>query len=129
MLHSTHWGMICPAETPEGHAVGLVKNLALMSIISVGSDANSIYLFLNEWATEELDMIACSDLETKTKIFVNGNWVGVHNDPDMLTKKLKALRRDSSIDPEVSIVRDIREREVRIYTDGGRIQVSRTLKS
>jgi len=33
MLHCTHWGMICPAETPEGHAVGLVKNLALMSYI------------------------------------------------------------------------------------------------
>ena len=29
-LHNTHWGMICPAETPEGQAVGLVKNLALM---------------------------------------------------------------------------------------------------
>eukprot|EP00116_Pleurobrachia_bachei_P011782 sb/3472044/ len=28
-LHNTHWGMICPAETPEGAAVGLVKNLAL----------------------------------------------------------------------------------------------------
>jgi DNA-directed RNA polymerase II subunit RPB2 len=36
-LHNTHWGMICPAETPEGHAVGLVKNLALMAYISVGS--------------------------------------------------------------------------------------------
>ena len=36
-LHNTQWGMICPAETPEGHAVGLVKNLALMCYISVGS--------------------------------------------------------------------------------------------
>lgn len=29
-LHATTWGMICPAETPEGHAVGLVKNLSLI---------------------------------------------------------------------------------------------------
>ena len=36
-LHNTHWGMVCPAETPEGQAVGLVKNLALMAYISVGS--------------------------------------------------------------------------------------------
>ena len=28
--------MICPAETPEGAAVGLVKNLALMAYVSVG---------------------------------------------------------------------------------------------
>lgn len=24
-LHNSHWGMVCPAETPEGAAVGLVK--------------------------------------------------------------------------------------------------------
>jgi hypothetical protein len=29
------WGMMCPAETPEGQAVGLVKNLALMTYITV----------------------------------------------------------------------------------------------
>lgn len=28
------WGMMCPAETPEGQAVGLVKNLALMAYIT-----------------------------------------------------------------------------------------------
>ena len=36
-LHNTLWGMICPAETPEGGAVGLVKNLALMAYVSVGN--------------------------------------------------------------------------------------------
>lgn len=29
------WGMMCPAETPEGQAVGLVKNLAMMTYITV----------------------------------------------------------------------------------------------
>ncbi len=28
-LHNTLWGMICPAETPEGAAVGLVRMPAL----------------------------------------------------------------------------------------------------
>ncbi len=40
-LHNTHWGMVCPAETPEGHAIGLVKNLALMAYISVGMTAGT----------------------------------------------------------------------------------------
>jgi DNA-directed RNA polymerase II subunit RPB2 len=31
-LHSTHFGMICPAETPEGGKIGIVKNLAVSSI-------------------------------------------------------------------------------------------------
>lgn len=33
-LHNSLWGMMCPAETPEGQAVGLVKNLALMAYIT-----------------------------------------------------------------------------------------------
>ena len=121
MLHSTHWGMICPAETPEGHAVGLVKNLALMSYISVGTLPGSVLMFLNEWGMDDLEMISCKDLLTKTKIFVNGNWVGLHSDPENLFTKLRSLRRNISIDKEVSIVRDIKDREVRIYCDAGRI--------
>jgi len=34
--------MVCPAETPEGQACGLVKNLTLMALSSVGSDATEI---------------------------------------------------------------------------------------
>ncbi|MFH1424826.1 MAG: DNA-directed RNA polymerase subunit B'' [archaeon] len=37
-LHSTHWGRLCPNETPEGSNIGLVKNLALMAKISKYSD-------------------------------------------------------------------------------------------
>ena len=121
-LHNTHWGMICPAETPEGHAVGLVKNLALMAYISVGSKVNPILEFLEEWSMENLDEIAPSTIHKATKVFVNGCWVGIHRDPDHLLSTLKKLRRDMDIIvSEVSIIRDIREREIRIYTDAGRI--------
>jgi DNA-directed RNA polymerase subunit B len=34
-LHSTHWGRLCPVETPEGTPIGLRKNLALLSNISM----------------------------------------------------------------------------------------------
>lgn len=33
-LHNSLWGMFCPAETPEGQACGLIKNLALMCQIT-----------------------------------------------------------------------------------------------
>lgn len=33
-LHPTHFGKICPNETPEGHSCGLVKNLAMGVYIS-----------------------------------------------------------------------------------------------
>ncbi|MFC1455019.1 DNA-directed RNA polymerase subunit B'' [Candidatus Undinarchaeota archaeon] len=37
-LHATHWGKICPNETPEGSNIGLVKNLALLADISNSVD-------------------------------------------------------------------------------------------
>jgi DNA-directed RNA polymerase II subunit RPB2 len=39
-------------------AVGLVKNLALMSYITVGSPSAPLLEFLDEWTTEPLDEVA-----------------------------------------------------------------------
>jgi DNA-directed RNA polymerase subunit B" len=33
-LHPTQFGRLCPVETPEGHSIGLRKNLALMASIT-----------------------------------------------------------------------------------------------
>ncbi len=38
-LHNTHWGVICPAETPEGQSCGLVKNMSLIATVSVGKES------------------------------------------------------------------------------------------
>uniref|UniRef100_A0A7S3B0D6 DNA-directed RNA polymerase subunit beta n=1 Tax=Haptolina ericina TaxID=156174 RepID=A0A7S3B0D6_9EUKA len=119
-LHNTHWGMVCPAETPEGQAVGLVKNLALMAYISVGSAQEPVLEFLDEWSVESLEEIQPSAIPSSTKIFVNGSWVGIHHDPDDLVKTLRALRRSEDISAEVSVVRDIQARELRLYCDPGR---------
>ncbi|KAJ6504421.1 DNA-dependent RNA polymerase II second largest subunit [Mycena vulgaris] len=109
-LHNTHWGMVCPAETPEGQACGLVKNLALMACISVGSYSAPVIEFLEEWGLESLEENAHSSTPC-TKVFVNGVWMGVHRDPANL----------DDISPEVSVVRDVREKELRLYTDAGRV--------
>ncbi|UYV82440.1 POLR2B [Cordylochernes scorpioides] len=121
-LHNTHWGRLCPAETPEGQAVGLVKNLALMGYISVGSQPSPILEFLEEWSMENLEEISPASIAGATKILVNGCWVGIHRDPDLLMTTLKRLRRKMDVVvSEVSMVRDIRDSEIRIYTDAGRI--------
>lgn len=79
--------------------------------------------FLEEFSTENLTDILPSVIAEPTtcKIFVNGNWVGIHRDPKQLVRTFRQLRRMIDIDAEVSIVRDIPESEVRIYTDAGRI--------
>ncbi len=33
-LHSTHWGRLCPIETPEGTSIGLRKNLAILCSVT-----------------------------------------------------------------------------------------------
>lgn len=119
-LHNTHWGMICPAETPEGAAVGLVKNLALMAYISVGSSAGPIYDVLEEWTMENLEEISCAVIPKATKVFLNGVWVGIHRDADELVRTLRSLRRCTDISAEMSIVRDSRDAELRLHTDAGR---------
>ena len=53
-LHSTHFGRICPSETPEGSNCGLVKNLALSAIISQNVPSEEI--------VEKLFDIGVSDL-------------------------------------------------------------------
>jgi DNA-directed RNA polymerase II subunit RPB2 len=56
-LHNTQWGYVCPAETPEGHCCGLVKNLSLICHISNQYDIEYIseiisdtgIIYLNDW--------------------------------------------------------------------------------
>lgn len=84
-LHNTHWGVICPAETPEGQSCGLVKNMSLISTVSVGKESNQIENFLiNQLDVETLESVEPKEIPLKTKIFVNGKWIGLHNDAEFV---------------------------------------------
>ncbi|KAK0701206.1 hypothetical protein B0T21DRAFT_379147 [Apiosordaria backusii] len=120
-LHNTHWGLVCPAETPEGQACGLVKNLSLMCYVSVGTPADPIVDFMTARGMDVLEEYEPLRAPNATKVFVNGTWVGVHNDPKQLVTLVQDLRRKNVISFEVSLVRDIREREFKIFSDAGRV--------
>ena len=120
-LHNTHWGLVCPAETPEGQACGLVKNLALMCYITVGTPSEPIIEFMIGRNMEVLEEYEPLRSPNATKVFVNGVWVGIHRDPAHLVNTVQFLRRRHWISHEVSLVRDIRDREFKIFTDAGRV--------
>ena len=120
-LHNTHWGLVCPAETPEGQACGLVKNLALMCYITVGTPSEPIIDFMIQRNMEVLEEYEPQRSPNATKVFVNGVWVGVHRDASHLVSTVQSLRRRHLISHEVSLVRDIRDREFKIFTDAGRV--------
>lgn len=121
-LHNTHWGLVCPAETPEGQACGLVKNLALMTYVTVGGPGLPLVNFLLSHEMDLLEQYEPRIHPNATKIFVNGVWYGVCvRDPRHLVEGVRKLRRQHKISYETSLVWDIREREFKITTDGGRI--------
>ena len=120
-LHNSHWGLVCPAETPEGQACGLVKNLSLMCYVSVGSESAPITDYMTGRNMELLEEFDPTNNAQATKVFVNGVWVGTHRNPAQLVSKVQELRRDGTLSYEMSLVRDIRDREFKIFTDAGRV--------
>ena len=45
-LHNSSWGFLCPAETPEGGAVGIVKNLSYMTHVTIPCNSSALYEFV-----------------------------------------------------------------------------------
>lgn len=50
-VHGTHWGRLCPIETPDGPHCGLTKNLAMMAKITTDTDTTHINNVLKESVT------------------------------------------------------------------------------
>jgi DNA-directed RNA polymerase II subunit RPB2 len=120
-LHNTTWGFLCLAESPEGASVGVVKNISYMSHITIPSNPESLHTQV-ESHIDTLDKFAdCKDLYDKVKVFVNGAWVGISRDPVELYTILKEKKCRGMINVYTSIVFDIRNKEIRVCSDAGRI--------
>jgi len=102
-LHSTHFGRICPSETPEGSNCGLVKNLALSAIISVSVSSEEVVEKLYEFGTAHFSDVKDSIKKDGARIFVDGKLIGYHKDGEKLANSLRELRRSSKIHPHVGI--------------------------
>ena len=119
-LHNKQWGIICPTETPEGGSVGLVKNLSISSRVTIGTDSAPVKKILFNNDLIPLNEADFKDFKTETKIFVNGNWLGIHKESIDLLKRLRHYKRIGKINPFVSISFDYILNEIKIYTDSGR---------
>tara|TARA_B110000093_G_C12968443_1_gene410931 strand:+ start:550 stop:4176 length:3627 start_codon:yes stop_codon:yes gene_type:complete len=121
-LHPTQWGIICPSETPEGGSIGLVKNLSMMSTISIASDTNLIKNYLKEYKTVsfngERNMLKY--FNEFTHIILNGNITGYHKNPKYLFQILKNLKRRGCINIYTSISWNYQDNNISITTEAGR---------
>lgn len=118
-LHGTSWGFICPAETPEGQPIGVVKNLAYLAHVTVRSNSQPIYDIINPKITP-IEECETKDLFDKVKIIINGAWVGISDSPYELYKFLKIKKNEGILNIYTGIIFDYREKELRICNDAGR---------
>ena len=122
-LHNTTWGFLCPAETPEGQSIGIVKNISYMGHLTIPTNSSSLYEYIKKhliaFEDEAFDKI--SDIQHAVKVFINGAWIGITEDPLTLYNDMKDKKYKGIINIYTSIIFNYKQLEIRICNDGGRL--------
>ena len=122
LCHGSQYGIIDPIDTPDGGNVGLHKHLTIASKITTHIEPK----YILEWLTNKCEIYFLGHvpnmfLHNKTKLFINGNWIGVVDDPLHVKEKFLTARRIGLIPYFISISFIIQENIIEIYSDGGRL--------
>ena len=120
-LHNTTWGFFCPAETPEGQSIGVVKNISYMTHITIPTNSAFLYEYIFPLVTRVDSVDSPIALADKVKVFINGAWVGISEKPVELYRDLKEKKSRGIINIYTSIVFDYKYMEIRVCNDGGRL--------
>lgn len=120
-LHGTQMGIICPAETPEGVSVGLVKYMSIMCNVTISSNSMNLRECLKNMDVVYFDGSNIDIFAKKaTKVIVNGDIIGVHKNPYELYNNVKFMKRKGIINVNTGIVWNIPRGEVSFCTEAGR---------
>ena len=123
-LHNTQWGYICPNETPEGHSVGVVKNLASTACITQFSNTGVVLDFIKGMSEfRPIRELPVEDLFKGARIFVNGKWIGMFPPESALdcVKRLRKAKRSGFIQRQIAIVWKPTVKELWLSTEAGRL--------
>lgn len=119
-LHNTSWGFLCPAETPEGASIGVVKNISYLGHVTIHSNPASLHTYIDEYI-ERVETLTPRDTYRQVKVFVNGIWLGITRDPMRLYREFKLMKWRGIINIYTSVVFDYPNAEIRICNDAGRM--------
>ncbi len=122
--HGSQFGYICPCETPEGHGVGVTKNMAATTSISIFSSPITVYVFLQGLdCIHSLKESSIADMHEHTRIFLNGSWIGmIHNDKTTdVVDSLRKAKRCGKLHIYTGIVWKNALKELWISTEAGRV--------
>jgi len=111
----------CPAETPEGQSIGIVKNISYLTHITIPTTSIALRQYVLPFITKLENVVNHADLFKKVKVFINGAWIGITDTPIELYMDMKDKKYKGIINIYTSIIFDYRLAELRICNDGGRL--------
>ncbi|KAI9782210.1 MAG: DNA-directed RNA polymerase III core subunit ret1 [Geoglossum umbratile] len=122
-LQPSQFGMLCPSDTPEGEACGLVKNLALMTHITTDDEEEPVQKLVFILGAEDITSISGKEIygEGAYVIFINGTPIALTRQPKLFLDGFRKLRRMGQVSEFVSIYINHHHNAVHIATDEGRI--------
>ncbi|CAD7949954.1 unnamed protein product [Amoebophrya sp. A120] len=128
-LQPSQWGMLCPADTPEGEQCGLIKNLSLMATVTTGLGDTALAemkaLIESKGVTMPDESSASDQLSPDSPdtllVFFNGLLLGSCRDPNTLMTHIKELRRRGVIFQFTSIYHHENTKTINIACDEGRL--------
>ncbi|PQE29753.1 hypothetical protein CJF32_00000432 [Rutstroemia sp. NJR-2017a WRK4] len=122
-LQPSQFGMLCPSDTPEGEACGLVKNLALMTHITTYDEEEPVRKLTFVLGAEDIVSMSGKEIYEKGAyvIFVNGTPLALTRQPKLFLNSFRKFRRMGRISEYISIFINHHSASVHIATDEGRI--------
>ena len=122
LLHASQWGYFDAIDTPDGANIGMHKHLCMSTYITKGFSREPILTWLRQKARlQYVEECPPALLAQNTKVFVNGYWAGVVEDPYHCVNYVKLFRRNGLLPIYMSILFDIKQNTIQIYTDEGRL--------
>ena len=122
-LQPSQFGMLCPSDTPEGEACGLVKNLALMTHITTNDEETPVRKLVVVLGAEDIASVSGKEIYRQGAyiIFINGTPVALTTQPKSFLNAFRRLRRMGRVSVFVNIHINHHHNAVHIATDEGRI--------
>lgn len=115
-LLGSHWGMICPCDTPDGEGCGLIKNLALTTCVTTSSPP----LKISSLGVQDYGIVG----NKGHRVTINGSIIGYTLTTDII-RRIRLMRRRGLIDKyvNVALVKTHRDQygEIMINMDAGRL--------
>lgn len=123
-VHASQVGFLCVVETPEGEKIGLVKNLSMSATITTSdlSSGSTLRRVIKDHE-QTLDPSTVPSIEQHKYFWVviNGDYTALTKDPRSIVDYITDMKLANRINRYTSICIDADLKEVRLFTDSGRL--------